>query len=56
MDHKGLADELGKSFRDWWLRWLQKEGWIKDRENSKFNAWPERLPPSSIAMSCPYPR
>jgi predicted O-linked N-acetylglucosamine transferase (SPINDLY family) len=56
MNHKGLADELGKSFRSWWLRWLEKEGWLNDKEVSKADAWPVRLPPRPIAKSCPYPR
>ena len=56
MNHKSLADELGTSFRSWWLRWLQKEGWVNDKEIARADAWPVRLPPRALATNCPYPR
>ena len=37
LDHAGLAATLEGSFRHWWLRWLQKEGWPTDVQQQ---AWP----------------
>ena len=27
MNHEGLAKAMEQTFRQWWLRWLEKEGW-----------------------------
>jgi len=37
LDHAGLASSLEHTFRQWWLQWLQKQGWPT---NAKHAAWP----------------
>ncbi len=39
LDHAGLAVTLEKTFRSWWLRWLQQQGWPTD---GKQQAWRQR--------------
>lgn len=40
LDHKGLANELSTSFRDWWHRWLNEQGWNNSDCQQKQPAWP----------------
>ena len=38
LDHAGLASSLENTFRQWWLRWLQEQGW---NTNTELAAWPQ---------------
>ena len=38
LDHAGLAASLESTFRSWWLRWLEQEGWPTDDQQQ---AWPK---------------
>ena len=38
LNHAGLAKSLEDAFRDWWLRWLEEQGWPT---NAKHVAWPQ---------------
>ena len=38
LDHAGLATTLENTFRSWWLRWLQQQGWSTDHRKQ---AWPQ---------------
>ena len=34
LDHAGLARSLENTFRHWWLKWLQDEGWQADNKHT----------------------
>ena len=36
LDHAGLANSLELAFRQWWMRWLQQQGWPTDAKRA---AW-----------------
>ncbi len=40
LDHKGLAQELSTSFREWWHRWLNTQGWNNSDSQLSQPAWP----------------
>ncbi len=40
LDHKGLAKELSTSFRKWWHKWLDTQGWKNPDSQIKHPAWP----------------
>jgi len=37
LDHTGLARATEQSFRQWWHRWLEREGWALQNERA---VWP----------------
>ena len=50
LDHAGLAATLEGSFRHWWLRWLQQEGWPTDVQQQ---AWPQTSNQEDRALLTP---
>ena len=52
LDHRGLAEALAGSFRQWWQGWIGQQ-WGEGPSN---NSWPLHLPPPPVALRCPYPR
>ena len=47
LDHKGLARATERSFRQWWLRWLEQEGWSPTLMQQP---WPEPAAASSTPI------
>ena len=50
LDHAGLAENLESTFRSWWVRWLEQQGWSTD---AKQNAWPQSRKPEARAQLTP---
>ena len=50
LDHSGLADSLEKTFRYWWLRWLQQQNWPTE---TKQKAWSRHNRPEDFAPLTP---
>ena len=38
LDHNGLATTLENTFRTWWLRWLEREGWATEGKKTAWHA------------------
>ena len=50
LDHVGLSSTLERTFRSWWLLWLQQQGWPNDTQQQ---AWGQAYCPRTRALLTP---
>lgn len=55
LDHHGLAQTMGQTFRQWWKEWLAKE-YPEPENGNALEPWPLIRPTPAEARRCPYPR
>ena len=54
LDHAGLALSLEKSFRKWWLRWLEGQDWLTDTQQQAWHQISRKAnhaPPTPVTNS-----